>query len=468
MRGSYSYIFSAIPLVALLLTPVPGAAQDPADEEPVEAPEVEVDQIVVGRPNIFFDCAGRNCNSSYYRTEIDWVNWVRDREVADIHIIMTSLPTGAGGREYQLDFIGEDDFADYEDQIFYTALATDTDREQLDGITATLSAGLARFAAEAGFLGIVAFEGTEIEGGGPDPSSGLVSQAEVNDPWNLWTFRISGTGNLSGEDTRKTIRLFGNLSASRVTPTWKMSFGSNVSYNRRENDIMPSEGDPYTFIDERTDWAFTQLVVYSLAQHWSVGFRSEVRRQNTTNQRLRLEFMPGLEYSFFPYEEATRRSLTAFYTVGPARQEYFEETIYGHLEETRFQHALELELSGRQPWGDASVSAELSQYLHDADLYNVALEGDIDVRIVRGLSVNAGAEVSWVNDQIYLAADPGSTEEQLLNLVRQAQSFTYQLQAGISIQFGSIYNNVVNNRFSGGGGGFGGGGGGRRGGGDFF
>ena len=58
------------------------------------------------RPNVFFDCNGRNCNDQYYRTEIDWVNWVRDREVADVHLIMTSLRTGAGGYEYRLDFLG--------------------------------------------------------------------------------------------------------------------------------------------------------------------------------------------------------------------------------------------------------------------------------------------------------------------------------------------------------------------------
>ena len=59
------------------------------------------------RPNVFFDCDGRNCNDQYYRTEIDWVNWVRDQEVADVHVIMTSLTTGAGGREYRLDFLDQ-------------------------------------------------------------------------------------------------------------------------------------------------------------------------------------------------------------------------------------------------------------------------------------------------------------------------------------------------------------------------
>ena len=60
------------------------------------------------RPNVFFDCSGPNCDLQYYRTEINWVSWVNDHEVADVHVIMGSISTGAGGREYQLDFLGVD------------------------------------------------------------------------------------------------------------------------------------------------------------------------------------------------------------------------------------------------------------------------------------------------------------------------------------------------------------------------
>ncbi|NNM33424.1 MAG: hypothetical protein HKO53_10175, partial [Gemmatimonadetes bacterium] len=41
------------------------------------------------RPRVFFDCAGPNCRLDYYRTEIDWVDWVRDGADADVHVIMT-------------------------------------------------------------------------------------------------------------------------------------------------------------------------------------------------------------------------------------------------------------------------------------------------------------------------------------------------------------------------------------------
>ena len=61
------------------------------------------------------------------------MTWVRQQQDADIHVIMTSQTTGANSREYQLDVIGREAYADYEDQSFYQALATDTRRERLDG-----------------------------------------------------------------------------------------------------------------------------------------------------------------------------------------------------------------------------------------------------------------------------------------------------------------------------------------------
>lgn len=419
---------------------------------PLAAQEPEAVQSS-GRPNIFFDCQGPNCNDNYYRTEITWVNWVRDRQDSDVHVIMTSQGTGAGGREYQLDFIGEGRFTDYDDQLAHQTLPTDTDREELDGITQVLAVGLARFATEAGFQGIVRLEEAE-PGAGVDPEAGVVSPDQVDDPWNLWVFRINGSLNVDGEDTRETTRINGGLSASRVTPTWKLNFNGNVNHNRRRIELT----DAPDFTDIRTDWGLTQLVVYSLAEHWSVGFRSEARRMVSVNQDFRFEFTPAVEYSFFPYEEATRRALTAFYQIGPAYRNYADTTIFGEIAETRFEQSLELEFSQRQPWGDASISVEGSHFLHDLDLYNVSLRGDVDFRVFRGFSVNARGDVGWVQDQIYLAAGDADTNEELLNLRRRAQSFTYGFQVGFNVQFGSIYNNVVNNRFQGvGGGGFGGG-----------
>lgn len=413
-------------------TPAPLDGQQPAEAD-------------ASRPSVFFDCSGRRCNLNYYRTELPWVNWVRLPEDSDVHLIVTSQATGAGGREYQLDFIGSEQFG-YQEQLRYQTLPTDTDREALDGIAHTLAVGLLHFASAAGFdppAAVVAAGRNAV-----DPRARVVAQGEVDDPWNFWVFRVGGRTQLNGEATRRTNRVDGSFSASRVTPTWKTSYRGNVNFNRREIDLA----DDSAFVDQRIDWGFRQLVAYSLAEHWSVGIQGEVSRATRFNQHFRAEFTPALEYSVFPYEEATRRALTGFYKIGPAYRNYIDETVFGQSAETRWEQSLELELSQRQPWGDASVRVLASHFLHNEDLYNVSLRGDLDFRIARGLTVNAEGNISWVNDQIYLSAEGVTDAEALLNLQQRSQDFNYGIEIGFSFQFGSIYNNVVNNRFDGGGG----------------
>ena len=402
------------------------------------------------RPSVFLDCATRGCNREYFRTEVTWVNWVRVPESADVHLIMTGQTTGAGGREYQLHFMGRGDL-EYDHQLAYQAPPTATDRETLDELVRTIGVGLLHFATLNGFFD-TAEDFQDIadlvnsESGELDPAERVVAQTEVDDPWDFWVFRLGGRTELNGEQTRRTNQVNGNWSASRVTPTWKMNFRANLEYNRREIDLA----DDSTFVDQRTDWGFSELIAYSLADHWSIGIEGEARKIVRFNQTFRIEFTPALEYSFFPYEEATRRSFTVFYQIGPAYRRYIEKTVHGYLEETRWEQALEIELSQRQQWGDASIRLQGSHFLHDTDLYNISMRGDLEFRIARGLSVSGEANISWVNDQIYLSAEGATDAEALLNLQQRAQDFNYGIEVGFSFQFGSIYNNVVNNRFGGG------------------
>ena len=402
------------------------------------APSLAESQNV--RPNVFFDCNGRNCNSQYYRTEIDWVNWVNDKEVADVHVIMTSQTTGAGGNEYRLDFIGHGQAEGWEDTHLFQTLPTDTEREQLDGISHALGLGIASYAQQAGYRGLVSLTGPAPES--PGAGRRLVSQDEVDDPWNLWVFRLNGSGNLDGESTRSTTRLNGSFSANRITPTWKMNFNGNINYNRVDIEL-----DNGNFLNVRTDWGFNPLIVYSVADHWSIGIQGQAGRMPRFNQNFRVEVTPAIEYSVFPYDEATRRAFTFFYKVGPAYRDYIEPTIYNETSELRYEQSLQMQFSQRQEWGDASLRMTGSHFLSDFERNNLAIRGDIDVRIVRGFSVNIRGDIAWVNDQIYLPLDDATDAETLLRLQQEATSFNYGIQVGFSIQFGSIFNNVVNNRF---------------------
>jgi hypothetical protein len=422
-----------------------------------------------GRPRVFLDCNAPNCNGQYFRTEINWVNWVNDRAVADLHVIIGSVQTGAGGREYQLDFIGVNPLEAYTDQLLYNQLSTDTQRETLDGLAHTLGLGIANWANTHGYRGLVTLRGPDPELGNGVGTRRLVSPEEVDDPWNLWVFRINGNVNRNSEETSKTTQINSGFNASRVTPTWKVSTGAFLNHRRIYRRLSGGR----EFRDRPTDWRVGQLVAYAIADHWSIGALAQVSRQTQNNRDLVFAASPAIEYSFFPYEEATRRSLTVFYQIGPTYQDYIEPTIYDRSRELRYEHSINLSFDSRQPWGDAGVSIRASHYLHDFGLYNRSLEGSVSYRVTRGINIFARGDFSWLRDQIYLSAEGATDEETLLNLRRQATDKSYSFSLGLQFQFGSIFNNVVTTRFTGipgfggpggGGGGFGGGGGGRGGG----
>jgi hypothetical protein len=379
--------------------------------------------------------------STFFRTEIDWVNWVRDREDADVHVILTSQTTGSGGNEYQLDFIGREALEGSDDQLFFRSLGTDVEQEELDGVTTTLAIGLARYGALSGFRDFVAFEPLDL--GSADPDARVLGPQDVDDPWNLWVFEVSASGTLDWTDTRDSERMSGDFMASRTTPAWKLEI--HLGANRNVVETLLS--DSSVFESTLTDWGTEGQFVYSLAEHWSVGLISSLARLPRDNQHLRAEFTPAVEYSVFPYVEATRRTLTTRYAIGPTYSDYVSETIFEKTEETRYQESLQIRYAHRQPWGDGSLSITASHFLHDIEQHNIALRGSVSFRIARGLSLNAGGNLSRVTDQIYLSAEGETDEEILLNLRTRASDRNWGFNVGFSYRFGSIYNNVVNNRF---------------------
>jgi hypothetical protein len=412
------------------------------------SPSVEAQQASAAdsgeRLNVFLDCDGRECftANTFFRTEIDWVNWVRGREDSDVHVILTTQTTGSGGKEYQLDFIGREALEGAEDQLYFRSLGTDVEQEELDGVTTVLAVGLARFAALGGRRGFVVFEALAAEG--IDPDARVLGAQEVNDPWNLWVFDVGASGTLDWSDTRDTERISGDFTATRTTPTWKFAFRFGADRNVVETLLSDSS----VFSSSQTDWAAGSHLAYSIADHWSVGVISSFARLPRENQRLRAEVTPALEYSVFPYEEANRKTLTTRYAIGPTYRDYFEETVFEQIEETRWEQSLQLRYSHRQPWGDGSASVTASHILDDVKKYNVTLRGNVSFRIARGLSLNTGGNISRVTDQIYLSAGGEIDEEILLNLRTRASNKNWGFNVGFSYRFGSPFNNVVNNRFA--------------------
>lgn len=389
-----------------------------------------------GAVRVFLDC-NYSCDEDYTRREITFVDYVRDRTEADVHILVTTQDTGGGGTEYTIKFIGLGRFANIEQTLKEATPPTATSDERRKVVAEVLKRGLVRYVAEsplASRLRIsVAPEDTQKSG----------QQSAANDPWNLWVFRAEFSGSVDGEQSSNSHSVRTYLSANRTTEALKVNFAASGSYRQGEFDL--GEGEIFTTTSR--DYTFNALVVKSLTGQWSAALVGRASSSTFVNQELATRSAGGVEYDFFPYSESTRRLLTVQYTVGFGTFDYREITVYGKDSEQLPDHRLQTSLSLRQPWGSSFATVYFSQFLTKPDKYSITSFGDLNIRIFKGLSVNMFGEVARTRDQLYLPAGEATTEEILVRQRQLETGYRYYLQFGISYSFGSIFNNVVNPRF---------------------
>jgi len=187
--------------------------------------------------------------------------------------------------------------------------------------------------------------------------------------------------------------------------------------------------------------------VYSVGEHWAVGGWVSLYSSTYRNLDYSVALQPALEYNFFPYSISTRRLLRILYRIGPIRNDYIEETVYGKASENLLSQALSISLDYVETWGDAGVSASFSHYFHDFSMNRFTLYGDISIRIFKGLSLGVNGSYAGVHDQISLRREEASLDELLLRRKELASNYRYSFSVGLSYSFGSVFSNVVNPRF---------------------
>jgi hypothetical protein len=394
-----------------------------------------------GALRVHLECAARGCEEDHFRTEITYVNWMRDLRDSQLHIILTSQSTGSGS-QYLLDFIGRGELEGKDDQLTYAHYDTDSDDRRVQGLTGVLAVGLARYSLMAGQTEPFIVNTLTLRGRGPELPPGL--QGEVLDPWNYWVFEVGGNMNMDKEDLSENQRYSGNVSANRTTEVWKVGISGRGSLSVREGQY--SSGD--RFRDERQEGSLDAQVFYSLADRWSAGLDGGVSTSTRNNQTLGANIGAGLEYSFYPYLDWTRKRMTAQARVYARHYDYQEITQFDKLSETVFEGSLRWGVGFRQPWGTANVNASAEGMLHDPKTFHrLSVGGRLSYRITRGLSWDVGGNVSRIRDQIYLPKETLSDEDILLGRRQLPTNSRWSFSTGFSFTFGSIYNNVVNNRF---------------------
>ncbi len=428
LKYRYSIMVRILSIITLMLWASPLTAQDrdvAADAASSDAPSAP------GRLAVFLDCGP--CDFSHIRREITFVDHVRDRELSDVHVLVTDQSTGSGGREYTFHALGRGRFEGEQYEVVFAVPPSATEDQRRSGIVRTLKITLAPFLIRTPTASRMSL--TVEPGDGP-------GDAAPEDPWKGWTIEFYGDGYGDMEASQYSLHLRYGVFVDRVTEDWKIRMRPYFNYN-----VDQFEQEDATIRSETRRDGFDGYVIRSISSHWSIGQFADVYTSTFDNIELRLRAFPGVEYSVFPYREASRRRLTFTYRAGVGHVQYRDTTIFGKISEVLPQHAFETNYELTQPWGSLDAGFEASQYLHEPDKYRIEFDGGIDIRLSRGLSLHFGGQVELIHDQINLSKEDATLEELLLRRRQLATSYQLSGSIGFRYRIGSIYNNVVNTRF---------------------
>ncbi len=392
------------------------------------------DPVRNGRLKLFLDC--ESCDEDYIRQELIYVDYVRDRQQADVHVFSTSSPTGGEGRKYTCNFIGQERFAGLNYQLIYDAPATATADEQRQGFMNLLRSGLMPYLSQTPYQ---AYLTIDYSGPGADGSSGQGASEEDN--WNSWVFVIKGGGQGESERAQDELQYEIELEANRITEAWKIR---TKIENRYESEHIRENGKVITSPSSRQ--SANGLIARSVGAKLAIGISGEVNRNTDRNINLGVRMAPAIEYNLFPYAMSERKLLTFTYRIGPQLLDYREETIFEQFREFHTQQSLKLKLDLRQPWGRVQSSLEGSHYLYDSRKNHLTWENDLEIRLFEGLALWIEMDLEAIHDQLNIPMREITLEELLLKRRELLTNYKMEWSIGLSYTFGSIYNSVVNPR----------------------
>ncbi|MFA7227489.1 MAG: hypothetical protein WC061_00520 [Melioribacteraceae bacterium] len=388
-----------------------------------------------GAPNVFIDC--EYCDLNYIKEQIPVVNYVRDRKDSDIHILYTSQSTGSGGTSYTLLFIGLNKFAGVNDTVKYMANKTDSDDQSRVKMVKALKMGLVKYLSKTPVS-------DQMEISFPKQAEKI---EQPNDEWDYWVFKLSSSGNLSGEKNYNSNSIYSSITANRTTEDSKINFSLSNDYSE-SNYIYDTE----TITNITRSQYANASYIKAIDAKWSWGLWGSASTSTYNNLDFNLSLAPGIEYNVFPYSESNVHQLRIYYKLYNTFNKYINETYYFKKKENVWQHSLSASLSLIEPWGSLSVGSDVENYLNDFGNIGYGVYSSANLRLFKGFSLSFYFNYYKVGKQLNLPLAGATLEEVLLRRRQLETTYNYYAYFGISYSFGSIFNNFVNPRFGGGGG----------------
>jgi hypothetical protein len=382
---------------------------------------------------VYIDYAESDNTERYLRSEIPFATYVRDPRLAQIHVLIVDQETGSGGKRFNISFIGKDNFKDQDQTLFFISQQSDTDDQRREGLARVIKMGLMPYISQTEMAKQI-----EIR---YDDNKVKSVQEVIGDSWDYWIFSVELGGGLNAEESRNAYNISSEFNADRVTEAWK--FLNRFEYGYEEENFTDDEESLKSFLKQ---WRATSRIVRSLSTRWSAGLFAEVYSTTFKNIRHGWSVAPALEYNFFDWAESERRKFIIAYRAGFTSLKYLEVTLFDKISDNLLNHAMYMELEMTQPWGNIDFEFEAAQYLEMKDKYSLKLDVELAFRISSGLEFVLESRIESIHDQIYLPRGDATIDEILLKRRQLATTYDIGLELGFRYTFGSIYNNIINER----------------------
>lgn len=385
-------------------------------------------------PKVFINC--ESCDIEYLKNEITYLNFVRDRHLADVIVLIRSINTGSGGTEFTLDFCGENQYKSFIAAEKFNSQPNMSEADIRQGLKNAINKGVLIYLIKSPLASKISYTVTGLE------EKGKADQ--VKDKWNLWLFNINGNLNGNGQAYSKALFFNSNFNANRTSEKNRFEAGFFQFGNFQKYKI----DDSTTIVSSANSYGAYSFDAVSIGKKMAIGYFSTYFSSTVQNLVNSTSFYPTIEYNFFPYTEATRRQLRLNYRIGGRYVDFYKETYLNKFHDWYFLHSLVLSYKQVEKWGSLNCDIGTFQYFSSDKFYRVNISPNVSWNIAQGLNLSFGGNFSIVNDQYYLRKDEVSSEAILLGQAQLKSNFSYNFYAGISFSFGSIFNNVVNVRFN--------------------
>jgi len=372
------------------------------------------------------------CDLDYIRQQIDYVDYVRDQGLADVHVFFIRNSSGSGGYVYDISFYGRNNFEESYFKLGFETNKLDTKDEIRNVIAENVAAGLVPFLynRQPGYNLRITND--------REAADDAISLVQNSDPWRNWVFEVYGSSEFEWESQQNEIEYEYGLEVDRVTANYRINQDFSNSTNKKTIQD--------TIVIRVAVSEYSGRVVKSLGERWSTGFFTNLESNSYRNIRLLNSLEAAIEYNVFPWSVLSKKQFTFNYRVGYLYQDYVVESIYSKSSDFVPIHSLGTEVKFNQPWGSIDSELELSQFVNNPGRMRLEFEFDINVRLLKGLSARISAEYSIVRDQINLAKGEASIEDIISRQREIATAFDAELNLGLSYTFGSVYSNFVNQR----------------------